>query len=156
MRLLPLLALACLLSLPATLRAQPEKLPPDDLDYVQKTWPHARKTYTGIRYLVEKTGSGQPANPGDKVSVLYTGRLLRSKKFFDQAQDPAHPFTFRVDRYAVIAGFDEMLETMKVGEKRLVIIPSQLAYGTRGEVPDIPPYATLVFEIELLKIDRVE
>lgn len=155
MRSLRLAIPAVLLLLPFALRAQEEKLPPDDLAYVQKTWPHAKKTYTGIRYVIEREGTGLPPNAGDKVFVLYDGHLLHGKEF-DAAKDPLKPFSFRVDRYAVIAGWDEMLETMKVGEKRLCIIPSQLAYGTRGQVPDIPPDATLVFEIELLRIERVE
>jgi FKBP-type peptidyl-prolyl cis-trans isomerase len=153
MRFLGFLVLVGLIAFPAALRAQREKLSPDDLDFVQKTWPQALETNTGIRYIVEKEGSGDPPNPGDMVSVLFVGRFLNGKQF-DDALDPAHPFTFRVGRQVVIEGWDEVLQLMKPGEKRLVIIPSELAYGTRGRVPGIPRDATLVFELELVNVDR--
>jgi FKBP-type peptidyl-prolyl cis-trans isomerase len=153
MRALRLLVLAGILILPAALHAQREKLSPDDLDFVQKTWPQALKTNTGIRYIIEKEGVGDPPNPGDMVSVLYTGTFLTGK-MFDRDVDPAHPFTFRLGRGLVIEGWDQVLQLMKPGEKRLVIIPSELAYGTLGRVPGIPRDTVLVFDLELLKVDR--
>jgi FKBP-type peptidyl-prolyl cis-trans isomerase len=133
--------------------AQREKLPPDDLEYVEKTWPDAKKTMTGIRYVIMKEGEGDMPKPGDKVNVLYVGRLLDGK-VFDQALDPAQPFTFRVRREAVIEGWDQILQLMKRGEKRLVIIPPELAYGTRGQPPKIGRNQTLVFEMELLSFGK--
>ena len=133
--------------------AQREKLPPDDLEYVEKTWPDAKKTMTGIRYVIMKEGEGDMPKPGDKVNVLYVGRLLDGK-VFDQAVDPAQPFTFRVRREAVIEGWDQILQLMKRGEKRLVIIPPELAYGTRGQPPKIGRNQTLVFEMELLSFGK--
>jgi FKBP-type peptidyl-prolyl cis-trans isomerase len=133
--------------------AQREKLPPDDLEYVEKTWPDAKKTMTGIRYVIMKEGEGDMPKPGDKVNVLYVGRLLDGK-IFDQALDPAQPFTFRVRREAVIEGWDQILQLMKRGEKRLVIIPPELAYGTRGQPPKIGRNQTLVFEMELLSFGK--
>ena len=133
------------------LRAQREKLPPEDLEFVEKTWPEAKKTSTGIRYIVLQQGRDNMPKPGDKVGVLYVGRLLNGT-VFDQAVDHEHPFTFRVNRQAVIDGWDQVLQLMKLGEKRLVIIPPELAYGTRGQPPKIPRNATLVFEIELIEI----
>lgn len=141
------------LALLPALHAQREKLPPDDLEYVEKTWPQAKKTMTGIRYIVQKEGEGAAPKPGDKVNVLYIGRLLDGK-IFDQAQDPAQPFSFRVRREAVIEGWDQILQLMKKGEKRLVIIPPELAYGTRGQPPKIGRNQTLVFEIELLSFGQ--
>lgn len=143
--------LAALLA-PALL-AQREKLPPDDLEFVEKTWPEARKTVTGIRYFVLKEGQGAMPKPGDKVNVLYVGRLLNGT-VFDQATEPDKPFTFRVRRDMVIEGWDQILQLMKVGEKRLVIIPPELAYGTRGQPPKIGRNATLVFEMELLSASK--
>ncbi|HVW21043.1 MAG TPA: FKBP-type peptidyl-prolyl cis-trans isomerase [Opitutaceae bacterium] len=155
MRTFGFAALACVLLLPTALRAQRERLSPDEVAYVEKTWPNAKKTSTGIRYVIERQGHGQPPNPGDKVFVLYVGKLLNGH-VFDKVQDPNNPFTFRVDRYSVIEGWDQTMETMKVGEKRLVVIPSELAYGTTGQRPNIPPDSALIFEIELLKIERVQ
>ncbi len=131
------------------LRAQREKLPPDDLDFVQKTWPDAKKTSTGIRYIILQAGHDEAPKTGDKLDVLYVGRLLNGT-VFDQTADREHPFSFRVGRQMVIDGWDQILTQMKRGEKRLVIIPPELAYGTRGQPPKIPRDATLVFEIELL------
>ncbi len=148
--LLSVLVLA--LGLPAAL-AQREKLPPDDLEYVEKTWPEAKKTNTGIRYMILRQGIGESPKPGDKVNVLYVGRLLNGT-IFDQATDPAQPFTFRVRREMVIEGWDQVLQLMKVGEKRLTIIPPELAYGTRGQPPKIGRNATLVFEMELLSFGK--
>ena len=133
--------------------AQREKLPPADLEYVEKTWPQAKKTTTGIRYIIEREGQGDSPKPGDKVNVLYVGRLLDGK-IFDQATEPDKAFTFRVRREMVIEGWDQVLQLMKKGEKRLVIIPPEMAYGTRGQPPKIGRNATLVFEIELLSFSK--
>jgi FKBP-type peptidyl-prolyl cis-trans isomerase len=155
MRSLLTLAVVCLLAAPAAVHAQRERLSPDDLDFVEKTWPTARKTNTGIRYIIEQEGSGEPAKPGDKVSVLYTGKLLNGK-IFDQNLNRQNPLVFRVRRNFVIEGWDQVLQLMRLGEKRLVIIPPDFAYGTRGQAPLIPPDSTLVFEIELIKIERID
>jgi FKBP-type peptidyl-prolyl cis-trans isomerase len=136
------------------IHAQREKLPPEDLEFVEKTWPEARKTSTGIRYIVMREGQGALPKPGEKVDVLYVGRLLNGK-VFDQAVDRDHPFTVRVRRGEVIEGWDQILQLMKKGEKRLVIIPPELAYGTRGQPPTIPRSATLVFEMEIIGITPV-
>lgn len=146
------LAASAVLAVPAA-QAQREKLPMEDLEYVEKTWPEAKKTMTGIRYIIMREGEGESPKPGDKVNVLYVGRLLRGK-VFDQATDPEHPFSFRVRRGMVIEGWDQIIQYMKRGEKRLVIIPPELAYGTRGQPPKIGRYATLVFEMELLSFGK--
>jgi FKBP-type peptidyl-prolyl cis-trans isomerase len=151
LKLLPLLALSVAFSVPS-LHAQREKLPPEDLEFVEKTWPEAKKTSTGIRYEVMHEGYGAMPKPGDKIDVLYVGRLLDGK-VFDQAQDRAHPFSFRVRRGEVIDGWDQIVQFMKAGEKRLVIIPPELAYGTRGQPPAIGRNATLVFEMEIIAIN---
>ena len=133
--------------------AQREKLPPADLEYVEKTWPEAKKTTTGIRYIILREGTGEKPKAGDKVNVLYVGRLLDGK-VFDQATETDKPFTFRIRREMVIEGWDQILPLMKQGEKRLVIIPPELAYGTRGQPPKIGRNATLVFEMELLSVSK--
>lgn len=133
--------------------AQRERLPPEDLEYVEKNFPDAKKTSTGIRYLVMREGEGEVAHAGDKVSVLYVGRLLNGK-MFDQRLEATAPFTVRVRRGEVIEGWDQLLQFMKKGEKRLVIVPPELAYGTRGQPPAIPRNSTLVFEMEIIAIER--
>jgi FKBP-type peptidyl-prolyl cis-trans isomerase len=133
------------------LRAQREKLPAEDVEVVEKEFPKAKKTPTGLRYVVLQEGQGPVAKPGAKVAVVYVGRLLNGK-VFNQMDDKANPFVFRIRRGEVIEGWDQILQLMKAGEKRLVIIPPEMAYGTRGRPPDIPRSATLVFEIELLEI----
>jgi FKBP-type peptidyl-prolyl cis-trans isomerase len=135
------------------LRAQREKLPPEDLEFVEKNWPTAKKANTGIRYIVEQEGQGPSPVPGEIVAVTYTGRLLNGV-MFDKSLDPKQPFTFRVGRESVIQGWDFVIQQMKVGERRLVIIPPELAYGTRGQQPRIPRNSTLVFVIELVEIRR--
>ena len=153
MRCVRLLMIVLVAVMAPALRAQREKLPPEDLEFVEKTWPTAKKTNTGIRYLILHEATGEMPKPGDKVEVLYVGRLLDGT-VFDQAVEREHPFTFRVSRGMVIDGWDQVLQLMKIGEKRLVIIPPELAYGTRGQPPKIGRNATLVFEIELIAIKR--
>ncbi len=138
---------------PVLLHAQREKLPPDDLDIVEKRWPDAKKTFTGLRYVVEVAGKGPLLQPGDKVGVTYVGSLL-SGKVFDKQLDKEHPFSFRVDRSEVIVGWDQIFQLMRVGDKWIVIVPSELAYGRRGSPPRIPGYATLVFEIEVIEVKK--
>jgi FKBP-type peptidyl-prolyl cis-trans isomerase len=147
-KLLFVLAAGFVLHVPVA-QAQREKLPPEDLEFVEKTWPDAKKTNTGIRYLILREGEGDMPKPGDKVNVHYVGQLLTGT-IFDQNKDTENPFTFRVRRGMVIEGWEQTLQLMKRGEIRLVIIPPELAYGTRGQPPKIPRRATLVFEIELL------
>jgi FKBP-type peptidyl-prolyl cis-trans isomerase len=147
-RLRYLLALAALLLAPLA-HAQGEKFTPDDLEFIAKTWPNAKRTNTGIRYIIEKPGNGPLPQPGNIVGVLYTGSFLDGK-VFDKNQDAKNPFTFRVRRGVVIEAWEQILPLMHLGEKRLIIVPSEYGYGTRGQGPTIPPDATLVFEIELI------
>lgn len=132
------------------LHAQREKLSWDDRVYVEKTWPKAIKTSTGLRYVILKKGTGTDMpRPGDMVAVLFQGRFLRGK-VFNEELDPQHPFTTRIGRDLLIPAWEETLKQMKLGEKRLIIVPYELGYGIRGDPPRIPSMATLVFEIELV------
>lgn len=148
-----LILLAGLALLAPALHAQREKLPEEDLAFVEKNWPTAQKTNTGIRYIIEVEGQGEPPISGDIVSLIYAGRLLNGT-LFDQDIDREHPFAFRVGRDLVIAGWDQIMLQMKKGERRVVIIPPELGYGMRGSPPRIPRNSTLVFLIELLDIKR--
>ncbi len=153
---LPRLVLFTLvLAAPLALHAQLEKLPPEDLAIVQERWPQAKKTGTGLRYVMLKEGDGETARPGDQLSVLYRGALL-SGKVFDESENPNQPFVLRLGRGLVIQGWDQGLQLMKRGGKMLLIIPAELGYGTRGSPPEIPRNATLVFEIDLLEIKRAD
>ena len=150
-RLFPLLLVLALLQ-PLAARAQREKFTPDDLDLIEKAYPSAQRTNMGVRFLVEQAGSGAPPVPGDVVTVIYTGSLLHGGRVFDKSPDRAHPFIFRVGRGYVIRGWDHILQLMRPGERRLVIIPAELAYGSRGSLPRIPRDAPLVFEVELVSV----
>lgn len=148
------LILICLLTLaPALAFAQREKIPAKDLEIVEKNWPSAKRTSTSLRTVILKPGQGETARPGDKVEVLYKGMLLDGT-VFDQSLNPAKPFSFRLGRGLVIEGWEEGLQLMSVGEKRILIVPFELAYGSRGQPPKIPRQATLVFEVELVGIQK--
>ena len=138
---------------PYLAHAQRERLPPEDVDVVEKKWPDAKVTSMSIRYVVEKAGTGRLVQAGEMVEVNYIGSLLTGK-VFDKQLDPKKPFTFRVGRSQVIEGWDQILQMMRPGDKWIVIIPPELAYGRRGEPPRIPSYATLVFEMEVIGVKK--
>jgi len=144
------LALLCAGLVPQA-QAQRERLPPEDLEIVEKRWPEARRTSTSLRYIVLKEGdrNGPTPAPGMRAKVLYKGMLLDGT-VFDQSLDPANPFQPRIGREELIAAWDQALVRMHRGEKWLLIVPYELGYGTRGNPPKIPSRATLVFEMELL------
>jgi FKBP-type peptidyl-prolyl cis-trans isomerase FkpA len=98
-----------------------------------------------------EAGSGDVAEKGSMVSVHYTGWLTDGTKF-DSSKDRNDPFNFPLGAGHVIRGWDEGVQGMKVGGKRKLTIPPQLGYGARGAGGVIPPNATLVFEVELLKV----
>ena len=130
MRFLLLPFWVLLLVAPLALHAQREKIPMEDLEIITKQWPDVQRTPTGLRTLVLSPGTGAMPKAGDSVVVRYRGALINGK-VFDQNLN-RDPFTFRVGRHEVIEGWDEGLQLMKVGEKRLFVIPSELAYGARG------------------------
>jgi FKBP-type peptidyl-prolyl cis-trans isomerase len=109
------------------------------------------KTPSGLRYQDVALGEGKAATAGGMVRVHYTGWLPNGEKF-DSSRDRNEPFEFSLGAGQVIAGWDEGVAGMKVGGKRKLVIPPDLAYGTAGAPPDIPPGATLVFEVELLDV----
>jgi peptidylprolyl isomerase len=108
-------------------------------------------TPSGLKYTVIKAGKGATPKSGQEVFVHYTGTLTNGKKF-DSSRDRGQPFSFKVGAGQVIAGWDEALSTMKVGERRKLTIPPKLGYGAAGAGGVIPPNATLIFDVELLKI----
>jgi peptidylprolyl isomerase len=108
-------------------------------------------TASGLQYQDLVVGSGPEAKSGNTVSVHYTGWLADGTKF-DSSLDRGTPFEFTLGAGQVIKGWDEGVVGMKVGGKRQLIIPPQLAYGSSGAGSTIPPNATLTFEVQLLEI----
>lgn len=108
-------------------------------------------TGSGLKYADLVVGTGAQPKPGQVAVVHYTGWLLDGTKF-DSSKDRGQPFQFPLGQGRVIKGWDEGVATMKVGGKRVLTIPPDLAYGPRGAGGVIPPNATLKFEVELLDL----
>jgi FKBP-type peptidyl-prolyl cis-trans isomerase FkpA len=120
--------------------------------------PAMSKSITELVKIDQVVGEGREAEPGFNVTVHYTGWLYDPSKpeghgeKFDSSVDRREPFVFYLGGGQVIRGWDEGVAGMKVGGKRTLIIPSHMGYGERGAGGVIPPYATLVFDVELLGI----
>ena len=119
--------------------------------YLKEKGLTAKKTDSGLRYIVEKEGTGANPKPGDNVSVHYTGMLLDGTKF-DSSLDRNEPISFVIGQGQVIRGWDEGIALLKQGGKAKLIIPSSLAYGERGAGGVIPPNSVLIFDVELVDI----
>ncbi|MAS38727.1 MAG: hypothetical protein CMB84_01855 [Flammeovirgaceae bacterium] len=118
-------------------------------NYLKENNIDAVKTESGLRYVIEKTGEGENAAPGDNVSVHYTGMLLDGEKF-DSSLDRGDPLNFTLGQGMVIRGWDEGITYFNKNSKGTIYIPSSLGYGASGAGGVIPPNAVLVFEIELI------
>lgn len=109
-----------------------------------------KTTASGLQYQVVKEGTGRRPGPTDRVTVHYTGRLIDGT-MFDSSVERGQPATFGVNQ--VISGWTEALQLMTEGSKWVLFIPSELGYGERGAGADIGPHATLIFDVELIKIN---
>lgn len=108
-------------------------------------------TDSGLQYVDLQAGDGVSPQAGQTVVVHYTGTLEDGTKF-DSSHDRNRPFSFKIGVGQVIKGWDEGVASMQVGGRRKLIIPPDLGYGDRGAGGVIPPNATLIFDVELLKI----
>ena len=108
-------------------------------------------TDSGLQYVDITEGTGAMPQAGQRVTVHYTGTLEDGTKF-DSSRDRGRPFTFQIGVGQVIKGWDEGVSTMRVGGQRKLVIPAELGYGSRGAGGVIPPNATLIFDVELLRI----
>lgn len=134
----------------ATIAAAPKAAMPPSTE--NKKMSEIVSTPSGLKYEVIATGTGATPQAGQTVVVHYTGRLEDGSKF-DSSRDRNQPFKFRLGAGQVIKGWDEGLAIMKVGDRRNLILPPELGYGSRGAGGVIPPNATLIFDVELLGIE---
>lgn len=122
------------------------------LAVIAETYPEAKSTESGLHYIVQQEGTGNTTpNVGDTVMAHYTGMHLNGE-VFDSSVKRGTPYPFKVGTGGVIKGWDEAFLLMKVGEKRKLIIPSNLAYGSRDYGP-IPAHSTLIFDVELVSFE---
>lgn len=111
----------------------------------------AKTTDSGLQYTDVKEGNGQLPKEGQVVIVHYTGTLPDGTKF--DSSRGKDPFKFTLGQGQVIKGWDEAISTMKVGGQRTLIIPPELGYGSQGAGSQIPPNATLHFDVELIGVE---
>lgn len=119
--------------------------------FVQKNYPQAKSTSSGLHYIIEEQGTGIQAQPHKTVSVHYTG-MLDDGTVFDSSHKRNQPISFQLGVGRVIKGWDEGIALLQVGGKARLIIPYFLAYGENGRAPVIPPKATLIFDVELTDV----
>ncbi len=150
-RLIAALALAGAAALAQTAAQKPKVQVVPNTKAPSKVTGEGTKTDSGLQYWEIRVGTGQVAKDGDHVKVHYTGWLTTGKKF-DSSVDAHSPFDFTIGKGDVIKGWDEGVAGMKVGGKRQLRIPPELAYGAAGSPPVIPANATLIFDVQLLGI----
>lgn len=129
-------------------RAEAEKKA--KLDLLESVSAGYDQTESGLRYKILQKGNGTQAQKGKTVSVHYKGMLLDGTTF-DSSYARKEPIEFTLGVGQVIAGWDEGIQLLKVGDKARFVIPSDIAYGSRGAGGVIPPNATLIFDVELMK-----
>jgi peptidylprolyl isomerase len=134
---------------------------------IKKKWPDILEADSGLKFLIVQQGKGEVPLPGSKVRVRYTGEILGGKMYFStdegipDDEPPSEEFVMQIGQNQVTPGFDQVIAQMREGEKRILVLPSQLAYGTGGfyakEVEGkkrfvISPNSTLVYEVELIEM----
>jgi peptidylprolyl isomerase len=124
----------------------------EDQVIIEERWPGYMETPSGLRYVIEKEGTGSKPLRGMKISVIYTGWLIDGSKF-NENLDRDNPFSFRLGGGDVILGWEEAFADMRKGEVRTLIIPYALGYGLRGNGEKIPRRSTLIFHVEVVDIE---
>ncbi len=127
-----------------------EELPARE-EYLKKNKITAKPTSSGLFFIEISKGKGKPASVGTVVNVHYKGFLLNGTQF-DSSYDRNQPISFKMGGGQVIPGFEEGISMMKEGGKAQLIIPSEIGYAD-NELENIPPYSTLVYEVELVKVE---
>ena len=140
---------AALLAQTSSHKATPARVP--NTSAPTKVTGEGVKTDSGLQYWDIKVGTGNEAKSGDKVKVHYTGWFTSGKKF-DSSVDAQQPYSFTLGQGNVIKGWDQGVAGMKVGGKRQLRIPPELAYGEQGYKNIIPPNSTLIFDVQLLAV----
>jgi len=118
--------------------------------YLSENKLEAKRTASGLYYIIETQGDGAPAEKGKTVAVHYTGRLLNGTKF-DSSHDRGQPIEFVLGQGMVIRGWDEGIALLHQGGKGTLLIPSPLGYGSR-DLGTIPPNSVLVFDVEVVEV----
>jgi peptidylprolyl isomerase len=121
----------------------------------QPPLPQMTTTPSGLQYADTLPGTGRAPRRGQTAVVHYTGGLYtdgNKGKKFDSSVDKGRPFEFKPGQGLVIRGWDEGVMTMKTGGKRTLIVPPELGYGAQGSPPEIPPNATLIFDVDLIAV----
>jgi peptidylprolyl isomerase len=145
------LAMTAVACFAGTAMAAPQQNAAVDGTKLAQAEPPMHKTPSGLQYQDLVVGTGASPRMGQTVTVHYTGTLTNGTKF-DSSRDRGQPFEFPIGMGNVIKGWDEGVASMKVGGRRKLIIPANLAYGPRSPSPLIPPNSTLVFDVQLLGI----
>mmetsp|Transcript_7354 Transcript_7354/g.18877 ORF Transcript_7354/g.18877 Transcript_7354/m.18877 type:complete len:155 (+) Transcript_7354:275-739(+) len=122
---------------------------PDTAKRPGRDLPRDGKLQIGV---VKRVDCERKSRPGDEMSMHYTGWLRQNGMVFDSSVSRGEPFTFTLGQGTVIQGWENGLNDMCVGERRRLTIPSDLGYGAAGSGANIPPGATIVFDVELLRI----
>lgn len=124
----------------------------EDQVIIEDQWPGYMETPSGLRYVVEKEGTGAEPLRGMKISVIFTATLIDGTKF-NEVLDRENPYSFRLGGGDVILGWEEAFADMREGEVRILIIPYALGYGLRGNGEKIPRRSTLIFHVEIVDIE---
>jgi len=148
-KLLVALFALCLLANTIELDAQTKHRRPRNR--TPKVAPAAVTTPSGLTYLITKKGTGRQPKTGETVVIHYTGMLTNGVKF-DSSRDRSGPFAFKLGVGQVIKGWDEGVAKLRVGDQAILVIPSDLAYGSKGAGDDIPPDSKLIFVVEVVDV----